>query len=396
MRFQTGFVIAALALAACKKTKSEGQPPPDPTPGSSSGKPTEGSGSAAVAGSAAGSDVPPSVPLAGEGLAKFYVACLARINAGKLDDYKRDCIDPEIAVHDVDSDEFTGADSVIGYYTDMRKAMPDFKLEPQLVLVSGRNILAITLMTGKQTGPLKAQAGELKASDKTVGMLTLHHVKTNDDNKATEEWEYSDNKTMLGQLGLLPKEQGATRAPLAAAAPPIVLVTKDDAKETSNLDLVHKGDDAFNAHKSGDLVALWADDANESDQASDKDNKGKAAIEGNLKGLFSAFPDVKIQVPNAFAAGDYVIVEGKLTGTHKGALGPIKPTNKQVEISYAEVFKVKDGKIAEVTRFRNDMAMAAQLGLLGETPKDAPKDAPKAPPKQTPKDPPKEAPKGGW
>ena len=196
-------------------------------------KPNEGSGSATPS----GSNAMPSVPLAGEALAKFYVACVARINAGKLDEYKRDCIDPDIAVHDVDSDEFTGADSVVGYLKDMRTAMPDVKLEPQLVVVSGRSILAITLITGKQTGPMKGQKGELKASDKKIGMLMFHHLKTNDENKTTEEWDYSDDKTMLGQLGLLDKQLGGTRLPIEKSWPgaPIVLVTKDDDKEKANL-----------------------------------------------------------------------------------------------------------------------------------------------------------------
>ena len=41
----------------------------------------------------------------------------------------------------------------------------------------------------------------------------------------------------------------------------------------------------------------------------------------------------------------------------------MKPTKKAVKGQFAEVAKIKDGKIAELWRFRNGLSMAVQMGL---------------------------------
>jgi predicted ester cyclase len=97
------------------------------------------------------------------------------------------------------------------------------------------------------------------------------------------------------------------------------------------------------------------------------------------KGLtmfWKAFPDGKIEVPNAWAAGEYVVVEGKFTGTHTGPLGKMPKTGKKVEMAYAEIFELKDGKIVELWRFWNQADMAKQLGMGGPAKGAAPAKAP--------------------
>jgi predicted ester cyclase len=366
-------LIATLALGAGCKKKEKDKPVTEPTPGSSTmtTKPSE---------------KPPEpvkeTPLTGQALATRYTDCVAKVNAGKFDEFKTTCLSADYKSHEADGQEVMNADAVIGFFTSMKSGFPDWKLEPQLVVVSGRNVLATTLMSGTHGADWKTPDGkELKKTDKKLGVLFLHRLTFNDENKATEEWTYADPMTMMGQLGQLPKEAGPTRPAMDKSWPgaPIVVVTADDAKEKANLELVKKSNETFNTHKLPDSMAMWTDDALESDQAGSKDHKGKKEIEAGTKTFFTAFPDVKVETPNLWAAGDYVVVVGSFSGTHKGPLGPIKPTNKQVKGEYAELVKVQDGKVAELWRFRNGMSMAAQLGLLGNAPKgDAPKgDAPK-------------------
>jgi len=139
--------------------------------------------------------------------------------------------------------------------------------------------------------------------------------------------------------------------------------------EKKNLETVKKSNEAFSSKKGADAMAPYADDAVESDQAGGADAKGKKEIEKGMKVFWKAFPDLKIEVPNMWAAGDYVVAEGTFSGTNSGPLGKMPKTGKQVTGQFAEVFKLKDGKITQVWRFRNGMAMAAQLGLGGEPPK---------------------------
>jgi predicted ester cyclase len=245
-----------------------------------------------------------------------------------------------------------------------RTAMPDMKLEPQLVLVNGRNILAVVLTTGTHSGPLTTPMGEVAATNKKVGMLMFHRLAINEENKATEEWTFVDPATMMGQLGQMPKEAGAMRAAMEKGmdGAPMIVVAADDDKEKANLDLVKKAGDAFNTKK--DAFALYADDAVESDQAGSQDAKGKKEIEKGAAMLWKAFPDFKVTYGDMFAAGDYVTAFGQFAGTNTGPLGKMKKTGKPVSGQFVEVYKIQDGKIAQTWRFRNGMTMMGQLGML--------------------------------
>jgi predicted ester cyclase len=177
---------------------------------------------------------------------------------------------------------------------------------------------------------------------------------------------YYDPTTMMGQLGLMPKEAPPVRPAMEQGmeGAPVILVTADEEKEQANLAIAKKSDETFNSHKVADIMAMWADDAVESDQAGGMDHKGKKEIEKGMQTFFKAFSDVKVASEHTYAAGDYVVALGAFSGTNDGPLGPMKKTGKPVTGSYAEIYKISDGKIAELWRFRNGMAMAVQLGLM--------------------------------
>ena len=80
--------------------------------------------------------------------------------------------------------------------------------------------------------------------------------------------------------------------------------------------------------------------------------------------FLTAFPDVKIEAPNNYAAGDYVVSLGTFTGTNTGPMGKMKKTDKKVTGNFAEIVKIKDNKVSEIWRFRNGFAMAMQMGLV--------------------------------
>lgn len=362
MNYHLLLLSAALVTAASCKDKSS---PTQPS-GSATGS---GTTSAADAGGAGPSPrtpltAPHGIPLSGEALAKHYGECIASLNARNVEDVKQHCVDPEIAIHEVDFDDFQGVDVTLAYFESMRTAMPDWMIEPQLVLVSGRSIHAVNLVTGTHTGTLKLPDDrELAATNDKVGLLMYQHLQTNEDNKTVEEWDYLDHHTLQDQLGASPEGAAATRAARtdAWAGAPIVLVAKDTPEEQANLDLVTKLVASFNTRDAAAVASMFADDGVISDQADHEDHRGKAAITASLQALFTAFPDAKATVSHAAASGEYVFVEGSLSGTHKGALGALAATNQPIDVSYAEVFKIQDRKIRELWRFRDGMALTAQL-----------------------------------
>lgn len=354
-------LVVALGALGCKK-KPKDEPAKQGSATTDAGSANAGSGSA---------EAPKPAPLAGKELAAKYLACNEHLSTGKLDDFKKDCITAEFLGHPVDDVEQKGADAVVAQFTAMRAAFPDLKTLPQIVFVNGRNILAVGLMTGTHEGAMKTPMGDIEPTKKKIGMWFFHKLAINDENKATEEWWFGDPATMVGQLGQLPK--GTAFRPASDKGldgAPIVIVAADDAKEKANLETIKKLNEAFNAHKPGDEIALFTDDAIESDHASPSDTKGKKAIEPGLKTFHVAFPDGKIAV-DAVAVGDYVIQHGTFTGTHKGPLDKLPPSQAKVTMGFAEVFEMKDGKIAKLWRFRNGLALATQLGLM-KAPDDKP------------------------
>jgi predicted ester cyclase len=206
----------------------------------------------------------------------------------------------------------------------------------------------------------------IPATNKKVGMLFFHKLALNDQNKATEEWAFDDPSTMMGQLGLAPKDAPPTRPAMDKGldGAPIVVVTADDAKEKANLEAVKKDMEAVNAHKTADIMAMMTDDAVESDQTDGADKKGKKDIEAGMKMFFGAFSDAKVTANETFAAGDYVVAIGKFDGTNDHDMGKMKKTGKKVSLDYAEVVQIKDGKMAAIWRFHSGMQFAMQMGMM--------------------------------
>lgn len=368
MKTRTMVVITlGLALAAgCTKKDKDKKAGMAGSAGSAAvAKPDEGSAAVKPP------EPPRPTPKTGKDLAQAYLDCVALNVAARWDEFLKQCMAEGAVVHMADDEKDMKRDEIVPMEKDLRATFPDTKFQPQLLLVSGRNVLGVSLIGGTHEGPMKTPMGEIPATKKKFGTLLYQRLAFDDENKVTEEWVYLDPATMMGQLGLAPKGAPPSRPVMEKGmeGAPEIVVAADDETEKKNLETVKKSNEAFSSKKGADAMAPYADDAVESDQAGGADAKGKKEIEKGMKEFWKAFPDLKIEVPSMWAAGDYVVVEGTFNGTNSGPLGKMPKTGKQVTGQFAEVFKLKDGKITQVWRFRNGMAMAMQLGLGGEPPK---------------------------
>lgn len=361
-KLSIGLAIS-LSLVACKKKKES----ENKEPVGSSAPMVQETGSAAMAGSGSAAAAA-EAPLTGKDLADKYIKCTALVSDNKLDDFASQCIAAEYVGHMIDSgQDLKGPDAIKQQFQMVRGSFSDLKLSPQLVLVNGRNILAVELVQGTNDGTLKFPGmPETPATKKKIGYLLFHRIQINDQNKATEEWAYEDPTQMMGQLGLIPKGGPATRPAMDKGwdGAPNIVVAADNDTEKKNLEVSKALDAAFNARKVPEMIAMLSDDFVESDQADDKDAKGKKDAEAGIKMFQTAFSDVKLTADNAWAAGDYVVELGALDGTNDHDAGPMKKTGKKVNLHYAELLKLKDGKVTNLWRFRNGVAMAMQLGLM--------------------------------
>ena len=75
------------------------------------------------------------------------------------------------------------------------------------------------------------------------------------------------------------------------------------------------------------------------------------------------FPDGRVEMTQLIAEGDRVAYYGTYRGTQKGPMGPFAATGNEVELDMAGVFRIEDGKIAELWITWDNLAVFSQLGI---------------------------------
>jgi len=76
------------------------------------------------------------------------------------------------------------------------------------------------------------------------------------------------------------------------------------------------------------------------------------------------FPDQRMDLQTLVAEGDRVAFWARFSGTQKGPMGPFPPTGKRIESDCAGIFRIDNGRIAEIWVTWDNLAALAQLGLF--------------------------------
>jgi predicted ester cyclase len=101
--------------------------------------------------------------------------------------------------------------------------------------------------------------------------------------------------------------------------------------------IIRKLFDAFNEKDYDVIEGLAADNFELIDVASGEKYRGREGARKNAEGWLTAFPDVKIELLNVVASGDWAVAEAVGRGTHSGPLktpgGDVPPTGRQMELS---------------------------------------------------------------
>ena len=77
-----------------------------------------------------------------------------------------------------------------------------------------------------------------------------------------------------------------------------------------------------------------------------------------------AFPDLKMTVLQVIAEGDHVVAVTRFTGTQTGPLMTLPPSGKAVDVVGVDVWTVRNGKLAGLQAFNNDLQLLQQLGVI--------------------------------
>jgi predicted ester cyclase len=138
-----------------------------------------------------------------------------------------------------------------------------------------------------------------------------------------------------------------------------------EAKKARNVETVK----AFYQHLDGFLNAadhqafmdLWAADSKRFGGSSNE-SMALEQMEPFLKSWYTAFPDLKHELLNVVADGDYVVAKVRYTGAQRAEFMGVQPSGKRIDCKGIHLLKVADGKIAELHFVDDDMTMFNQLG----------------------------------
>ena len=126
-------------------------------------------------------------------------------------------------------------------------------------------------------------------------------------------------------------------------------------------------------YNEGDLdgvMDLYAEDS--SQLMPDGTFEGRSAIKDRLAKELASFSDIAHRYVSYVEQGDAFADEWVFVGTHTGPLvlpdgTELPPTGKRVEVKGMELVRMKDGKIVVDNLYYDNVAVAAQLGLLPQS-----------------------------
>jgi len=87
-----------------------------------------------------------------------------------------------------------------------------------------------------------------------------------------------------------------------------------------------------------------------------------AAVAAQFAPLISAFPDWHWEERNLAIDGDLIALHFTVTGTHRGSFEGIEATGRRVTISEFTLYRVENGRFAEVWDLADLDALMKQIG----------------------------------
>lgn len=137
---------------------------------------------------------------------------------------------------------------------------------------------------------------------------------------------------------------------------------------SDNMKVIRELEKALNAKDLKKFRSLHAANVTLRSPDSAEPIKGAQSVVNWYKGFFDAFPDMHADVERTVNQGDWAAVEYVITGTHKGPLvgggQTIPATGKSVRVSNLSLYRVKDGKVAEIHEYFDQLGFLTQLGVL--------------------------------
>lgn len=292
--------------------------------------------------------------------AERYAECLTFYN-GKDWEQLRGCYHDDVVQEEPDtgSPPWVGVDAAVEHLKLFATSFPDGTIDPQITLVTGNQIVSLSLLRGTNTGPLP---GHPTPTGEKIGYFIGHTVALDAAGLITAEWIVYDHRQLVGQLGLGPPvaRPMVTEGSLDAS---VVLATGTDV-EAQNLAIYQGFITAFNAHDEALLRDRLAVDLVWSELSLPNDLDTEDLVARTVE-MWGGFSDLRRSPEVTWAAGDYVAATGKLTGTNDGTVPSLglSETGNEVTVEYVEIAHFTGGRWDRSWLSYNGAAVESQLGV---------------------------------
>lgn len=262
---------------------------------------------------------------------------------------------PDGVMHDIAGD-FVGRDAYRQFVTLYRTAYPDIHFTVDDQIAEGNLAVARWSSTGTHKGELM---GIPPTGKRTVsGGIVLSRF---EGKQIVEEWSYWDALGILQQLGVVPA-MGRTNFTWSEPSD----VTGDPGDPEINKAVIRRYDaEVWGRGKLDVLDEIMSSEVIGHEVTTE--HLLPQGLEGHKQAITiyrTAFPDIHTRIEELIAEGDRVAERWRATGTHKGELMGIPPTQKEVTWEGMTIYRFADGKIVEMWWAWDALGLLRQLGVV--------------------------------
>jgi steroid delta-isomerase-like uncharacterized protein len=132
--------------------------------------------------------------------------------------------------------------------------------------------------------------------------------------------------------------------------------------------VIRKFFSVLNEHDVNKMLALVSPDCTIMSIPLNKTYQGHSGFREYMQNWITAFPDYKLDITNIISSNERASVEFVARATHKGNFqlpsGNVQPSNKRVELKFADVHELRGGLISKLRSYYDSTTMMTQLGIM--------------------------------
>ena len=138
----------------------------------------------------------------------------------------------------------------------------------------------------------------------------------------------------------------------------------------SILEMLKEYCQAWNTHDAEKIASLYTEDGVLQDEPAGVVANGRDAVRKYAQGMFSAFPDIKMEATNLFESKNVGASEMVMTATNKGPLRDgTPPTGKNVSMKFCAIYECEGALVRHSRNYYDRASLTRQLGLMPPIPK---------------------------